>query len=466
MDIYKKYKNIAINFLDVGDYEAALGMTSAVASLMYRLNCVYVDEDLEGILKKAATDYIIHQNGSADLRRDTVVFYDEFGFDTRGIALIYLKALCENRYNVIYITRSYREGKFPLILELLEQNKNNKIIYLRRGSYKEETQNVLQIIGSSNASAVFVYDYPQGIVGSLVPNVLQGTGVISYKINLTDHAFWLGARATDYVIEFRDFGASISKFYRGIEESRLIKLPYIPYIDESVEFQGFPFEVGDKKVIFSGGELYKTIGEGNLYYKLVETILIRYPDVLFWYAGNGDSTQLTLLMEKFPERVFHTEERRDLYQVMKHCYFYLNTYPIVGGLMVQYAVKAGKIPMTLLHGDEGKGVLLDAEALKCEYKDMDELLEQVDRIMVDLDYLRMLETNTGIQIISWKSFSDNIRNILNVYNTDYNIVFQKQDLYSFVKIYIKKFDVNSIRKIIYTKRTEKMLNSICDEVSL
>lgn len=466
MDIYNKYKKIAIQFCDLKDYEAALGVTSAIASLMYQINQIYVDEELESIIKKCAEDYIVYPHNDAKLRNDTIVFYDEFGFDTRGLAFIYLKALCENGYRIVYVTRSYRKGKIPLILDVLEQNEENEIIYLERGSYKEEAETVLQIVNNSNACAIFIYDMPQGIVGSIVPNVLQGKGVISYKINLTDHAFWLGARATDYVIEFRDFGASVSKFFRGIEEDRLIKLPYLPCIDESLEFQGFPFDPENKKIIFSGGGIYKTIGGGDIYYQLVRIILSKYSDVVFWYAGSGDSPQMKQLIEDFPERVFWTEERRDLWQVMKRCYFYLNTYPITGGLMVQYAVKAGKVPMTLLHDAASGGTLNNADILECEYEDIDTLIEQIDRVMRNPDYLKVLESKTGNQVISWEDFSNNINSIIKTHDTDCGITLKKQDLSNFVEVYLNNFDMSRVKRVIYTKRTEEKLNSIGDELPL
>lgn len=63
-----------------------------------------------------------------------------------------------------------------------------------------------------------------------------------YQINLTDHAFWLGAHAFDYVLEFRDFGANVSRQYHHIAPHKILKQPYYPYIDRTLSFQGFPFE--------------------------------------------------------------------------------------------------------------------------------------------------------------------------------------------------------------------------------
>lgn len=464
--IYEKYKEVAIRFCNLQEYEAALGLTSAIASLMYNLNFIYKDDELECIIKKCADEYIVNQNDIQRANTNVVVFYDEFGFDTRGVAFIYLKALYEKGYQIVYITRDYRKGKIACINDMLEKDGKHKIIYIERGSYKNETENVLDIIKCYNAGTVFIYDWPQGIVGSLVSNTLRGKGVISYKINLTDHAFWLGARATDYVIEFRDFGANISRFYRGIDENRLIKLPFLPYIDESIEFEGFPFEAENKKIIFSGGGIYKTIGEGNLYYKIVEIILSKYPNVIFWYAGSGDFLYLEELQRKFPEQVFYTEERKDLYQIMKRCYFYLNTYPIAGGLMVQYAVKAGKIPMTLLKNNEGRGIINNAEALECEYRDIEEFMKQIDKIIQNPGYLKRLEEKTDNQVISWKDFSENVNKIVYQHKTDYQFNFQKEglcdDVSNFVETYLKNFNMNSIRGLIYTKRTKDKLNSIGD----
>ena len=75
-----------------------------------------------------------------------------------------------------------------------------------------------------------------------------------------DHAFWLGRNAFDYCLEFRDFGANLSRQYRHIPIQKLLKQPYYPLADPTIPYGGLPFERADGDfVIFSGGTLYKTL---------------------------------------------------------------------------------------------------------------------------------------------------------------------------------------------------------------
>ena len=86
-----------------------------------------------------------------------------------------------------------------------------------------------------------------------------------------------------------------------------VKINY-PEINETT-FKGYPFVDGDnRKFIFSGGSLYKTFSENDYYYKIIDYI-----------------------MNKYPNRVYYTHERPDFYEIIKRSYFYLSTYPVCGG---------------------------------------------------------------------------------------------------------------------------------------
>ena len=55
----------------------------------------------------------------------------------------------------------------------------------------------------------FFYSYPDDVVATSVMNAYDGI-LRRYQVNLTDHAFWLGAKPVDICIEFRDYGAIVS----------------------------------------------------------------------------------------------------------------------------------------------------------------------------------------------------------------------------------------------------------------
>ena len=54
---------------------------------------------------------------------DTILFYDGFGFDMRGLAYIYLKAMVELDYKIIYISIANEAKHQPQIAELLKEQK-------------------------------------------------------------------------------------------------------------------------------------------------------------------------------------------------------------------------------------------------------------------------------------------------------------------------------------------------------
>lgn len=210
-----------------------------------------------------------------------------------------------------------------------------------------------------------------------------------YQINLTDHAFWLGAGCCDICINFREYGANISKEYRGIPESKNVITPLYPIIDYGKEFQGFPFDVqSGQKIMFSGGSLYKTFGKGNKYYKMVDEILSRHNNIIFWYAGEGDDSELIKLSTKYPNRVFHTHERSDLFQLLSKCDLFLSTYPLTGGLMFQYAAMAGLVPLTLVHDSCSDGFWPKHLKNLVMFDSTEELYSEVDRLLQNENYAK------------------------------------------------------------------------------
>lgn len=87
----------------------------------------------------------------------------------------------------------------------------------------------------------FFYSFPNDVVGVTSLNIFEGK-VTRYQINLTDHAFWLGARCIDKCIEFRDYGANVSVKYRGISKNIIVKLPFIQLLIKTFRFKDFHFK--------------------------------------------------------------------------------------------------------------------------------------------------------------------------------------------------------------------------------
>lgn len=54
------------------------------------------------------------------MQKNVILFYDGFGMDMRGLAIIYLKALAELGYKIIYVTNARAKGKQPMLFSVLQ----------------------------------------------------------------------------------------------------------------------------------------------------------------------------------------------------------------------------------------------------------------------------------------------------------------------------------------------------------
>lgn len=438
------------------NYEKALAGINACAQLLYLWNQKYIDEELEQYIEEISKK-VVQINLGQDTDRNTVLFYDGFGLDTRGLALIYLKAIAQLGYKIIYLVPQKSKGGQSDIHRILD-GCNVEWIYYSENSYLNRIKTITSTFDTFKPSVAFFYSMPDDVAAAVAFFAYAGL-VTRFQINLTDHAYWLGTNIFDFCIEFRDYGASISYYYRKIPKEKLIKLPYYPYYDKEKDFEGFPFKSENKKIIFSGGALYKTLGDSdNGYYKILDQLLTLHSDVIFLYAGSGDSTELDKIAKKFSHRVYHISERKDLYQVMRHCTFYLNTYPLLGGLMTQYAVIAGKVPLTLIRKDDiAEGILIEQEKRCIEYFDAKSLVEDANRLLTDEVYLHNREQLLAGAIISSTEFKEVIQSIIKRNNSKYAISYKRYDTESFLQGYRNRFNVVDAMLSSIARKNNKIL---------
>lgn len=172
--------------------------------------------------------------------------------------------------------------------------------------------------------------------------------------------------------------------------------------------------------------------------------------LIFWYAGDRRSNELKALERKYQGRMVFTAERDDLYQVLQHVDVYLNTYPVSGGLMLQYAALAGRIPFTLLHDDEPFGMLLDNDGVY--YRSRDEMISAINRYLIDDDYRIMLEENMSHAVITPENFISNLQKLLIENKTEYPLEINQVDVKSFQQTYLERWeDKFSYRMIVAQK---------------
>ena len=429
-----------------GDDNTGLFFLERICHLDYVLNQSFINDDVEKeinnyIQSKVNFDFSKNNN-------DFIAFYDGFGFSNRGLAKIYIKSLVKKN-KLIYISYKEQEESAREIIDFVLKN-GGIIELIEKGSYVNQIIQLKAFLSNNRPNAVFYYSRPSDVVGLIA--IPSFKGIKKYCINLTDHAYWAGYTLFDFYIEFRHFGLTISRLYRGISPNKQVILPFYPQINCDVEFGGYPFEMNScTKIIFSGGDLYKTISNDNLYYKTVSHILDYDGDTLFWYAGHGDSKRLLELKKTYPDRVFYTEERADLYQVLKHCYFFLNTYPLGGGLMMQYAAAACKIPLTYSNNSVLDGILIKQQGHQFEFNDYGSFIKMIEKCLDSSSFTEKEGIAAKKSIITEEEFDNTLYEIINSKPQCVENVCDI-DIASFRNSYLERLTKKDIDRVLISRR--------------
>ena len=190
----------------------------------------------------------------------------------------------------------------------------------------------------------------------------------------------------------------------------MLLLPYYPVINKNIDFGGFDFDTTGKRLVFSGGSIYKIQGS-PIFLEIVKHVLDKHDDAIFLYLGNGDCSYFDDFIKNnnFQGRFFYYPERNDIYGVLKHCDLYLNTYPLIGGLMTQYACVAGKLPITL--NENGKNdcnnvdeLLLGKSNVQIQYNTKEACENAIDFYLDNPDKLKRVGEKVRRDLIDKKMF--------------------------------------------------------------
>lgn len=436
---------------DIKLSDKVLSAISASAGIQYGLNQNYIDLEAERTLLKLSSHFYI-SNTNDTTEGEYVLFYDGFGFDNRGLALEYLTALIEKQYKIVYITVAKNASLQNSITKLLKDNNAIIINLPHQLSYINRTKRIVEIANSHKYECAFLYARPQDVSAILAFNSMNGK-IRRYQINLTDHAFWLGLNAFDYCIEFRKYGASISHHYRNVDLNKLLELPYYPYIEPDIKLDSLPFSLNGRKLIVSGGALYKTFDASNTYYRIISSILKKHTDTLFYYMGYGDTSKLDELEKEFPGRVFFSKERKDFFEILKKSYLYINSYPISGALMLQYAAKAECIPMVLRRewDEDACGMLLNEDKINNVFTDIEKFYNRIDELITnDIEY-RRTKSILKNSVITNNQFAYQLDCIIKNPHPAFDECLEKIDTSKFRDAYKENIQHNEIRGYIANK---------------
>lgn len=353
------------------------------AEYQYNLNFRFSDARLDDLIIQLS-DRLVQSIETYKPKKDNVIIYDCFALDSRGLTQQYLDALCySDKYNIMLLHETSFSDKSADIINYCATH-GVRTEELGNCSFFEKEEKLLRLIKDFRPEKVLYHLTPWSILP--LSTFYAFKQIISYQINLTDHAFWLGPKLIDFSFEFRNFGAVLSIDKRKIKQEQILLQPYYPWTEDK-PFQGFPELVNGKVICFAGGWLYKTEGDNGMFYEIAKRILEENPNTIFLYAGDGDRSNVNKFIKDnhFENRYLLLGNRTDINEVIKHIDIYINTYPIIGGLMSQFAAINGK-PILTYKTKQVEDVVCQKGYSNIVFDTADELIHEANRLINDIDY--------------------------------------------------------------------------------
>lgn len=394
------------------NFDLALRLIELSAHLQYNYSFqdTLYDKTLEDALKQIAN--FLFETKEIDADEHTVMFYDFFGYDNRGLTQQYLRALKKlNKRIILVFENKERHYKNEAILSEIQDYGNKSVCYLKGANRIERARDLLSIISEEKPKHILMHLIPWDSIAYMA--FYKISGIKRYQINLTDHAFWLGVDITDVNIEFRSYGLNLSEQLRNIPAEKNKILPYYPILS-AVEFQGFDFDVKGKKIIFSGSTYYKVLGDGLEFFKTISKLLQLDENLIFIFAGSGNGNAIQEFIKKnnLEHRFFLIGDRYDLYEIMKRIDYYISTFPFTGALMTQTAVAAGKPVFAYVNPKSLFNDLKDLFYKTEEFQNID----STEKLIETFSEVHRQETVRNFSedpIITEESFAEVLHDILN-----------------------------------------------------
>ncbi len=374
-----------------GNSIEALRQISQSARWAYNFNFIYTDIQIENDLRTIADKHLKHIKIDT-LVKNRYVFFDTAGLDNRGLTQQYLRALMTLGHEFLYIYIEDNIKNIPEILREIDEYPKGEHLLFNNQTLNElqKSRCIIDKLVAYKPEKILLHLMPWDVVSLMSIYCIKGP--VTYNINLTDHAYWMGASFVNYNIEFRPYGKTVSLERRNLSIEQLLYLPYYPIRSKYTPFKGFPELPHGSVIVFSGGAFYKMFGENDAYFKMVDAILGLSPNVVLLLAGGGDEVLMKKKIEAMNhgDRVYLIGNRKDIDEVFKHCDIYLGTYPSAGGLMSQYAAMHAKPIIAYYNpqrtGTRVEGIVNHRGKGVSSFSDMPELLSYASLLIKNKDF--------------------------------------------------------------------------------
>jgi hypothetical protein len=444
--------------------ESAIKHTLCLSQINFSYYIKYYDQDIENYIGEISK-IIFPSKIVYKPKENNVVMIDSLALDGHGLTQQYLRAFMALKLNILYIVIGSANQCTDILKELNSYSNSKVVIISGKGNNLKE-QILLIKMEIENFKAFKIFSHSFSVLGPIALKLLKTP--LKYIINFGDHHCWSGTTSADYIIDFRNWGYSLSSGIRKFNKEKIIIQPYYPISDKN-HFQGFPKLTKGKVIIFTGGANYKFEDENMTFFKILLRILNDNTEAIVLFACRGDGSIIREFIKKneLVNRLFLIDYRKDLSEVFKHIDIYLSTYPTGGGLMPQYAAINGRPILeynneeNLNHGTiEYHDFTNLGHSYSTKYVDLELFYKEANRLIRDKDYRECIGSILKQFVISEDKFNKSVkeiylynRNLLKPENIDFDYESQRSE-FSLVS-FSKKLDFLS--RLLYRDFSIKYL---------
>jgi len=427
--ILSHLKNDIKKDIERNNINRAIKSLSVLCDLKMDFYTEYYDQDVEdfiGIL----SNQIFPSLSNYSTKESHVVMIDSMAWDYHGLTQQYLRSFMSMDLNILYVMIKSPCKSDQILRELEEYGKAQVYIFdMARQNIVEQLVDLYHTVVSFSAAHIFLHSF--SIIDPILLSALPVPA--KYRINFGDHHCWSGVSCTNYMIEFHNWGATLSYQIKGVSKERIIVQPYYP-IEDNVPFCGLPEVDEHKVIIFSGGASYKIKDKEMTFLKLVLRLLDENPRAVIFYASRDDDQLFKefIVKNQLQERFFLIGYRSDLKAVFERIDIYLNTYPMGGALMAQYAKKNGRPELCLI-----------------DYKrNIDDLCTEAKKLIQDEQHRKNVGAVLKKEILTENDFNHSISKIISEKKTDYKFTEISRDFESYRRnLQQQSFNKDSSAKI-------------------
>lgn len=372
-------------------FDRVIRLLKTLSSIRYKFHLGFRNSFIEERIKELSENVI--KTALLDNKNEkSVTIIDEINADYVGLMTQYLAPFISGGYQILYIYEQI-EHKGDVRSHLMQslQSYDKAIVKEIPASKKgfAKSQWIYNEVCAFGSRKVLM-NFGEWAIEHCVACYALPKGIVKYHINACDHTFWAGASCADYSFEFRHYGANLTYYERGLRKDQIVYMPFYPVMND-VPFEGFPEICNGKFIFLSGGAAYKVVDEEKTFFRLCKRVLDECPNAIILYAGanagNIGNSVLTDGIEEFgmQGRFISIGYRNDMIEVFRHCDVFLDTYPIGGGVMCQFAAQCSKpiVNFRLTRMDESV-----AQKAECHftYYTEDDFVSEAVRLYKDNQY--------------------------------------------------------------------------------